>query len=51
MIEMPKFMPWLMKRFQSLGGTIQQKKVNGMEELLGEEFQPDLIVNCTGLGK
>jgi D-amino-acid oxidase len=51
MIEIPVFMPWLSRQFQRLGGVIEIRKLNNLEELLVDTFQPLIIVNCCGLGK
>jgi len=50
MIQMNHFMPWLMKRFDDLGGTIEVRKVTNITDLLQDEFKPQIIVNCCGLG-
>ena len=44
-IEMNLYMPWLLSRFEDLGGVFELKKFNSIEEVPGE-----LIVNCTGIG-
>ena len=44
-IEMHIYMPWLMERFERLGGQLRIAKVCSLEELPG-----DLVVNCCGLG-
>jgi D-amino-acid oxidase len=44
-IEMNVYMPWLLSRFEDLGGDFELKKFNSIEEVPGE-----LIVNCTGIG-
>jgi len=44
-IEMHIYMPWLMERFERLGGQLRIVKVCSLEELPG-----DLVVNCCGLG-
>lgn len=46
-IEPKKYLPWLMSRFQKLGGNFQQRRVETIQELQGEY---SLVVNCTGLG-
>lgn len=46
-IEMPVYLPWLMQRFQDLGGTIVQRELGTPAEVPPEH---SLIVNCTGLG-
>jgi len=45
-IEGKKYLPWLMKKFQSLGGLILRHKVDSLHEL----GNYDIIINCTGLG-
>ena len=45
-IEGKKYLPWLMKKFQSLGGLILRHKVDSLQEL----GNYDIIINCTGLG-
>ena len=44
-IEMNLYMPWLLSRFEDLGGVFELKKFNSIEEVPGE-----FIVNCTGIG-
>ena len=44
-IEMQIYMPWLMGRFEELGGEINIVKINSISELPGE-----VLVNCCGLG-
>jgi len=44
-IEMNLYMPWLLSRFEDLGGIFELKKFNSIEEVPGE-----FIVNCTGIG-
>ena len=44
-IEMNIYMPWLMERFDGLGGKIEFSKVISISDLPG-----DLVVNCCGLG-
>tara|TARA_Y100000287_G_scaffold62083_1_gene48911 strand:+ start:487 stop:1452 length:966 start_codon:yes stop_codon:yes gene_type:complete len=44
-IEMHIYMPWLMGRFEELGGEINIVKINSISELPGE-----VLVNCCGLG-
>src|SRR5688572_20452212 len=49
-MESPFFMSWLMKRFATLGGSMEHKKVTKLSDLLEHPFSPRLIVNCSGLG-
>lgn len=46
-VESTKYLPYLMKQFQSKGGHILKRKLSSLEELVG---QYDVVVNCTGLG-
>lgn len=48
-IETPVYLPWLLRRFEALGGSIEQRP-EGVSDL-AEVTAPDrLVVNCTGLG-
>lgn len=46
-VEGPKYLPWLMKRFKDNGGQVIERKIQSFEELHGKY---DVVVNCTGLG-
>ena len=46
-IEMPRYLPYLVGRFQQLGGTIVRREVRYLEEALADAL---VVVNCTGLG-
>ncbi len=46
-IEMPLYLPWLLARFQGLGGTVVRREVRSLDEALGAA---PVVVNCTGLG-
>ncbi|XXF81302.1 FAD-dependent oxidoreductase [Myxococcaceae bacterium GXIMD 01537] len=46
-IEMPRYLPYLMGRFGALGGRIERREVRSLEEPLA---QASVVVNCTGLG-
>lgn len=49
MIETPIYMQYLLDRFGENGGMVEQRRIDGFEELLKQS--PDtIIVNCTGLG-
>ncbi|XP_041375730.1 D-aspartate oxidase-like isoform X2 [Gigantopelta aegis] len=43
--EVTKYMPWLMKRFQERGGTLEQRTIKNLNELAGEF---DIVINCCG---
>ena len=45
-VEPKKYLPWLMSKFQKLGGKFEQRRVTAMEQLAGH----GLVVNCAGLG-
>ena len=44
-IEMNLYMPWLLSKFKTLGGSIESNEFDSIEEVPGE-----FIVNCSGLG-
>lgn len=46
-IEPKKYLPWLMSKFQKLGGNFEQRRVAAIQEL---QTDYQLAVNCTGLG-
>lgn len=46
-IEMPRYLPFLLARFRELGGRLLQREVHSLEEA-GREA--GVVVNCTGLG-
>lgn len=46
LIESPIYMPFLKQWYESLGGTIEQRKVSSLEEFSTDQ----IVVNCTGLG-
>ena len=47
-IEPIKLLPWFLAEFISLGGKLVTKKVEDLGQI-GNEFQADLIFNCTGV--
>jgi D-amino-acid oxidase len=46
-IDVPVYMPWLLRHFLSLGGQIVRTAIRSLVELAGAH---QLIVNCSGLG-
>ncbi|WP_224243492.1 FAD-dependent oxidoreductase [Hyalangium gracile] len=46
-IEMPRYLPFLMARFRELGGRLLQREVRSLDEAWRES---PVVVNCTGLG-
>lgn len=41
------YLPWAKQQLQARGAVLKQRKLNSLNELIGEF---DLIMNCTGLG-
>lgn len=46
-IDVPIYMPWLLRRVQAAGGQVQQLEVQNWRDL-SQDFP--IIVNCSGLG-
>ncbi len=46
-IEMGRYLPFLMRCFQSLGGTLVQRKVESLDAALAHS---PIVINCAGLG-
>ena len=46
-IDTRRYLPWLMERLRSLGGTIERRALAGLDEALAEH---PVVVNCSGLG-
>jgi len=44
-IEMPLYMPWLRTRFEELGGTLENREVDSVDDVEGR-----FVINCTGIG-
>ena len=44
-IEAPAYLDWLARTFASLGGVLEQREVNSLEEPAA-----DVVVNCAGVG-
>lgn len=47
MIDTPIYLPWLVRRFEAVGGRIERRVVNDLASLTAPGR---LVVNCTGLG-
>jgi D-amino-acid oxidase len=47
LVEMPVYLPYLLSRFQALGGAIEQRAVSSLDE---PARQAGVVVNCAGLG-
>ena len=46
-IDVPCYMPWLLKQFFALGGVLQATEIHDLRQLADNY---SLIINCTGLG-
>jgi D-amino-acid oxidase len=46
-IDMPRYLPYLLDRFRRLGGSVSRREVRSLDEAWAEA---PLVVNCTGLG-
>lgn len=47
MVEMPKYLPWLIEQFTSRGGQLLRRRVGSLAELADEDT--DAVVNCSGI--
>jgi D-amino-acid oxidase len=47
LVETPVYMPWLLERFEALGGRVVRRRVGVLDELLAAH---SLVVCCAGLG-
>jgi D-amino-acid oxidase len=47
-IEMPRYLPFLQRRFQERGGRVLQREVRSLDEAW--RAGPEVVVNCTGMG-
>ena len=45
-IDMSRYLPWLLGRFHQLGGGLERREVRSVDEVAGDA----VVVNCTGLG-
>jgi D-amino-acid oxidase len=46
-VEMGRYLPFLLERFRALGGTVERREVRSLEEAWASAAG---VVNCTGLG-
>jgi D-amino-acid oxidase len=46
-VEMPVYLPYLLRQFRAGGGLLEQRKVRSLADLEG---WGDVVVNCSGLG-
>jgi D-amino-acid oxidase len=47
LVDMPVYLDYLVKRFQSMGGVIERRRISSLAEATAEA---PLVVNCTGIG-
>ena len=47
LMDVTIYLPWLMSKFELLGGHFERKLVTSLDEI-SEDF--DLVINCSGLG-
>jgi D-amino-acid oxidase len=47
LVETPRYLRFLLARFERLGGRIEQREIASLSELYGDN---QLIVNCSGVG-
>jgi D-amino-acid oxidase len=47
LIEMPRYLPWLVSEVDRLGGQFERRRIGSLAELAGTDV--DVIVNCSGL--
>jgi D-amino-acid oxidase len=47
LVEMPVYLPYLLDRFRTLGGTLEQREIASLAE---PASLADVVVNCAGLG-
>ncbi|CAO0791148.1 unnamed protein product [Mucor circinelloides] len=48
--NVPKYLQWLVKTLRSLGGRIERKSFESIQQAIEEFPEATVIVNCTGLG-
>jgi D-amino-acid oxidase len=46
-VDMPRYLDWLLSRFESAGGSVEVRTVRALADVAGEA---GAIVNCTGIG-
>jgi D-amino-acid oxidase len=47
MVEMPKYLPWLIEQLTRRGGQLHRRRVGSLAELADEDT--DAVVNCSGI--
>ncbi|KAG1140651.1 hypothetical protein G6F37_006417 [Rhizopus arrhizus] len=48
--NVPKYLKWLLETFKSLGGRIERRSVESIEQVIRQYQKADIVINCTGLG-
>ncbi|RCH88479.1 hypothetical protein CU097_010495 [Rhizopus azygosporus] len=48
--NVPKYLRWLLKTYRSLGGRIERRTFNSIQEAIESYPDVDSVVNCTGYG-
>ncbi|KAJ3008456.1 hypothetical protein HKX48_008511 [Thoreauomyces humboldtii] len=49
-INVPKYLLWLLTTFKGQGGTVVQRDVKHVDELIDAEDAAPVLINCTGYG-
>jgi D-amino-acid oxidase len=47
LVEMPRYLPWLLAEVQDRGGKLHTRRVSSLKDLVAGEV--DAVVNCSGL--
>lgn len=47
MVEMPKYLPWLIEQYMGRGGQLERRRVGSLAEVADEST--DAVVNCSGI--
>lgn len=47
LVEMPRYLPWLIEQFASRGGELERRRVASLAELA--DGDTDAVVNCSGI--
>jgi D-amino-acid oxidase len=48
--NVPKYLQWLVKTLRSLGGRLERKSFESIQQAIEEFSEATVIVNCTALG-
>lgn len=47
LVEMPRYLPWLLEQVRARGGELRRRRIGSLLELVGDGV--DAVVNCSGL--